>query len=171
MKRIALLALALAGLAAAPAFAQSTATPVVTGYLTTSGCAYGQTTCFVQFGAGGGAVTVTPNPSTHVQCAVLCTSLVVKAATGTLQSFAVSADATLQGAAWWLLVYDATTKPTDGTVTPAKCYAYPTGTASAGGTLTESGVTFATGITMAVSTTGCFTSTSSTHAFLAGDYR
>lgn len=36
------------------AFAQSTATPVVTGYLTTSGCAYGQTTCFVQFGSGGG---------------------------------------------------------------------------------------------------------------------
>lgn len=35
-------------------FAQSTAAPVVTGYLTSSGCSYGQTTCFVQFGAAGG---------------------------------------------------------------------------------------------------------------------
>lgn len=40
----------------APAFAQSTATPVVDGYLTTSGCSYGQTTCFVQYGS---AVPVT----------------------------------------------------------------------------------------------------------------
>lgn len=36
------------------ATAQSTATPVVTGYLASSGCSYGQTTCFVQYGAGGG---------------------------------------------------------------------------------------------------------------------
>ena len=110
-------------------------------------------------------------PSTHVQCAALCTSLVVKGAAGTLQSFEVSADSTLSAAAWWLLIYDATSKPGDGAVTPAKCYAYPSGTTSAGGTFTDGGVTFATGITAAVSTTGCFTSTSSTHAFLAGDYR
>lgn len=37
------------------AFAQNTATPVVTGYLSTSGCASAALTpCFIQFGAGGG---------------------------------------------------------------------------------------------------------------------
>ncbi len=41
------------------ALAQSTATPVVTGYLTSSGCPAGQTTCFVQFGSSGGGGTVT----------------------------------------------------------------------------------------------------------------
>lgn len=56
------------------AFAQSTAAPVVTGYLTTSGCPYGQTSCFIQFGATGpsggtvtanqGAAGVTPWPTT-----------------------------------------------------------------------------------------------------------
>lgn len=111
------------------------------------------------------------NPSTHKQCAALCTGLVAKATPGTLQSFEVSADSTLSGAAWWLLVYDATAQPGDGAITPAKCYAYPSGTTSAGGTFTESGVTFATGIVLAVSTTGCFTATSSTHAFIAADIR
>ena len=220
-------------LLSAPAFAQVTAPPAQIGYLSTTGCSYGLTTCFVQYGASipvtgtvagsqsnagagttgstnvpvmgynyywtgaawaqwlgkvgidqttpgttngvqtlsGSVTSTTPNPSTHVQCAALCTSLVAKASAGTLQSFEVSADPTLAGAAWWLLIYDATSKPTDGAVTPAKCYAYPSGTTSAGGTFTESGVTFTTGITLAVSTTGCFTSTSSTHAFLAGDYR
>lgn len=47
---------------AAPSFAQSTATPVVTGYLSTSGCPSGQTSCFVQYGSTGppSSVTVTP---------------------------------------------------------------------------------------------------------------
>ena len=48
-------------LAPCAAFAQSTATPVVTGYLTTSGCPAGQTSCFVQFGPGG-ASSVTTSP-------------------------------------------------------------------------------------------------------------
>lgn len=41
-------------LVAGCANAQSSAQPVVTGYLTTSGCTSGVTTCFVQYGAGGG---------------------------------------------------------------------------------------------------------------------
>lgn len=42
-------------LGAADARAQSTAQPVVPGYLTTSGCSYGLTTCFVQYGSSGPA--------------------------------------------------------------------------------------------------------------------
>lgn len=54
----------LALLWAAPAMAQSTAAPVVTGYLSSVGCPYGQTTCFVQYGSGGsGGGTVTGNQS------------------------------------------------------------------------------------------------------------
>lgn len=51
-------------LAFAPAaLAQSTAQPVITGYLTTSGCPAGQTSCFVQFGAAGpSGATVITNP-------------------------------------------------------------------------------------------------------------
>lgn len=37
-----------------PAFAQSTAQQVVTGYLTSVGCPTGYTTCFVQYGSSGG---------------------------------------------------------------------------------------------------------------------
>lgn len=62
----AILALALAILAACGehAFAQSSATPVVTGYLTTSGCGPGQTSCFVQYGLSGPTVTVAVSPVT-----------------------------------------------------------------------------------------------------------
>ena len=109
-------------------------------------------------------------PATHAQCSALCTSLVAKASAGTLYSFNVSADSTLSGAAWWLLIYDATSKPTDGSVTPAKCYALPSGSVGINGAFDTGGVAFATGITLAVSTTGCFTSTSSTHAAIAADY-
>lgn len=42
--------------------AQSTAQPVVPGYLTTSGCPSGQTTCFVQYGAGSSSVPIVTGP-------------------------------------------------------------------------------------------------------------
>ena len=69
MKRIALILALL--FAPTLAFGQSTATPVVTGYLTTSGCPTGQTVCFVQYGSGGGAppsnVTTIPLGATSTQ--------------------------------------------------------------------------------------------------------
>lgn len=48
------------------ALAQSTATPVVSGYLTTSGCSYGQTSCWLGYGPGfnaSGQVTLTASTS------------------------------------------------------------------------------------------------------------
>lgn len=53
---------------AAPAFAQVTATPVQTGFLSTTGCQYaGQTVCFIQYGVGfnaSGQVTLSASTVT-----------------------------------------------------------------------------------------------------------
>lgn len=59
------LALVLALLWGAPVLAQSSATPVIPGYLTSSGCPPNTTSCFKQFGAGGESdVTAFPAPAT-----------------------------------------------------------------------------------------------------------
>jgi hypothetical protein len=103
---------------------------------------------------------------------VLATNLVLKSKCNPqnciLASFEVSADTTLSGGAWWVLIYDAATAPADGTVTPLKCYAQTTGTTSVSAAFTIPPL-FVNGVVIAVSTTGCFTQTSSTHAFIAGD--
>lgn len=108
---------------------------------------------------------------THAQCAALCSNLVVKASAGTLKTFEVSADSTLSGAIWYVIVFDATSLPANGAITPAKCYQQASGTTQMGGTLGPGGTAYLTGITIGVSTTGCFTQTSSTHAFIAGDFQ
>lgn len=70
---IAGLALLLAG---ADAHAQPTAQPVITGYLSTSGCSYGLTTCFVQFGStgpSGGTVNTLPTGVTSTDASFTVT--------------------------------------------------------------------------------------------------
>lgn len=109
--------------------------------------------------------------ATHAQCSALCANLVVKNAAGSLNTFEVQADSTLSASAWYVMVYDATSAPADGAVTPAKCYAQPSGTTQMGGTLGPGGTSYTTGITIGVSTTGCFTKTASTHAFIGADYQ
>lgn len=101
----------------------------------------------------------------------LAANQVVKASPGTLLSFEVQADSTLSAAAWWVMIYNATSAPADGAVTPAKCYAQTTGTTQMGGSFATGGVAFSTGIVIGVSTTGCFTKTASTHAFISGDFQ
>jgi hypothetical protein len=66
--------------------------------------------------------------------------------------------------------FDATALPSNGAVTPAKCYTVPAATASLSGAF-PTPAAFATGITIGVSTTGCFTLTASVHAFISGDYK
>lgn len=229
-----------------PAFAQSTAQEVITGYLSTSGCKSGLTVCFIQNGSGGvgpgSNVTIispavaldasltgiqqtnsgtkgnsvfvidpatgnplsytlptvvkgngtagTPDtapvtiqgitggtnvptaeaPATITTSSALAANQIVVAAAGKLVSFEVSADSTLSAAAWWIMIYDAIAAPSDGAVTPKKCYALPSGSTGFTGAFNVP-VTFSTGITIGVSTTGCFTKTASTHAFISGDYR
>lgn len=118
----------------------------------------------------GTSGTVSLAPTTSVQSAALASSLVVHSGASNFYSFNVSADSTLSGAAWWIMVFNATSAPADGAVTPVKCYALPTGATGASGSF-PSPVTFSTGIVISVSTTGCFTKTASTHAFISADYR
>lgn len=123
--------------------------------------------------AGIGYVNNAPSAAaaaglTPITTAALASNSVTKASAGNLYSFQVSADSTLSGAAWWLMIFDAISLPVNGSVTPKKCYAYPSGTTSAAyGWNTP--IAFATGITIGVSTTGCFTLTASIHAFISGD--
>jgi len=109
------------------------------------------------------AAGLTPVPSTALEA-----NHIIKAGAGNLYSFNVSADSTLSGAAWWLMIYNATSAPADGAVTPAKCYAFPSGTTGYSAAFNLP-VNFSTGITIGVSTTGCFTKTASAHAFFSGD--
>lgn len=107
---------------------------------------------------------------TTAATSVLASNLVVKASAGNLFSFEVSADSTLSAAAWWIMIFDATALPSNGTVTATKCIAMPANaTAFSGGfTVPER---FATGIVIGVSTTGCFSLTASVHAFIGAGYK
>ena len=111
------------------------------------------------------------NAAAKGQTSALATSVTLKSAAGTLYSYNVTPDSTLSAATWYILIFDATAVPSNGSVTPAKCYAEPAGQVRDGGTFAAGGVSFSTGITIAVSTTGCFTLTQSAHAFISGDYQ
>lgn len=115
-----------------------------------------------------GSVTVTPAALTPATSSALAANQIVKASAGSLYSFEVSADSTLSAAAWWIMIYNATSAPVDGAVTPLKCYAMPLGVTNYAAAFPVP-VAFSTGITIGVSTTGCFTKTASTHAFISGD--
>jgi hypothetical protein len=103
-----------------------------------------------------------------VSSASLEANHVIKGSAGNFYSFEATADATLSAAAWWLMVYNATSAPVDGAVTPLKCWGLPAGVVTFTGAFPQ-GTYFSTGITMGVSTTGCFTKTASAHAYLSGD--
>ena len=67
------------------------------------------------------------------------------------------------------MIFNATSLPGDGTVTPAKCYAFPAGTTNYSAAF-PTPVALSTGIVMGVSTNGCYTKAASTHAYISGDY-
>lgn len=144
----------------------------VIGYDSSSGlpCIVGSTvTCQLTVsivGGAGGAGT------TSVSSTALAASLVVCSGPCVLSDLQVNADATLAGAAWWIMVFNATSLPADGAVTPAKCYAEPAGVISDGRIFGNGGVALSTGAVIGVSTSGCFTKTTSTHAaFISGDHQ
>lgn len=117
-----------------------------------------------------GTNTITLPTLSTTSSAALAANTVINSGAASLYSFNVSADSTLSGAAWWIMVYNATSAPADGAVTPQKCYAMANGTTSFSAAFPNPAV-FGTGITIGVSTTGCFTKTASTHAFISGDYK
>lgn len=104
-------------------------------------------------------------------CTVLCSNVTVtNLNAGSVFSFEVEADGTLSGAAWFVMFFNAASLPANGTVTPVKCFAVASGTTQMGGTFAGTGVGgFPLGLVVAVSTTGCYSLTTSTHAFISVD--
>lgn len=96
------------------------------------------------------------------------TGHVIKASAGNLYDFNVSADSTLSAAAWWVMIFNSTTVPAAGSVTPVKCYALPVGATSISAAF-PTPLYLSTGISMAVSTNGCFTKADSAHGFISAN--
>lgn len=150
----------------------ATTAPVLVGG-TSDGTATGTVDVWKVTAAGIGYVNNAPSAAsdagiTPVTTSALAANQIVKASAGNLYSFEISADSTLSAAAWWIMIYNATSAPVDGAVTPLKCYAMALGVTSYSAAFPVP-VAFSTGITIGVSTTGCFTKTASTHAFISGD--
>lgn len=100
---------------------------------------------------------------TSVATATVLGSLVIKASAGNLYGINTVSGA----AAGYLMLFDATSAPADGAVTPVKCL-----TIAATSSLNiafNPPLRFATGITAVFSTTGPFLKTISATAFISGD--
>jgi hypothetical protein len=113
-------------------------------------------------GATGALAAPIGNQVASAQTAAAASSLVLNASGGILNSLQANNSST----AGYLLVFDASSAPADGTVTPKFCYEMAANT-----TLQESwqyGVPFVNGVTLVYSSTGCFSKTASATAFMAG---
>lgn len=88
-------------------------------------------------------------------------ALVVRASAGNLYDWQVTAGAS----AGYVMIFNATSAPADGTVAPVQCVAVAAN-ASVGSSLQTLPERFTTGIVIVFSTTGCFTKTASATAFI-----
>ena len=108
---------------------------------------------------------VVGNPVISQQTSAAASTLAAKTSLGYLYSLTGQS-----GTAGYILVFDAAAAPSNGTVTPRFCFAV-----TAGGNYaqawTEYPVPFANGIIIMYSTTGCYTLTASTTAFLSAQVR
>jgi hypothetical protein len=116
-------------------------------------------------------VVVTPtsasaNALVPVSTTALASFLVLKASAGNLYSLHMTVGAT----AGFLMLFNSTTAPADGAVTPVHCIVAP-----ANQTTSLSHImypaSFSTGITAVFSSTGCFTKTASASAFFGGQVK
>lgn len=107
------------------------------------------------------ANAVLGNPIPSAQSAAAEGSHVFKASGGLLYGIT----ATIASTSGYLMVFDATTAPADGAVTPKLCYAI--GSAINQGILIPYPVPFTNGIVAVFSTTGCFNKTVSNAFFSA----
>lgn len=95
-------------------------------------------------------------------------NLVLKASAGNLYDLTVTIGAT----SGYLMLFDATSLPSDGAVTPVHCYPVTSNGTNGGVSLSwPTPKRFATGITAGFSTTGCFTLTASATANFFGGYQ
>ena len=101
---------------------------------------------------------------TPVVTAVAAKNILLKGSAGVLDSLFVSSSAS-----GYALVYDAAGAPADGTVTPLLCFPLlATGGAYATAQVFPNPVRFVNGCVVVCSSTGPFTQTSQTTAFIAG---
>ena len=90
---------------------------------------------------------------------------VLKAGAGNLYGLTTTIGATTG----WVMVFDATSAPADGAVTPKFCrYIKSDGTGGSNSLAWNPPAVMATGISVAFSSTGCFTKTASATAFFSG---
>lgn len=112
--------------------------------------------------------TITPSATVGVStqsCTVACASTIVS---GAHSVYGISGSATVTGT---ILVYDATSCSANGTVTPKKAFAYTVANAPIGISWADVPMINATGIAVCFSSTGPFTATASTTAFLSVDFK
>lgn len=112
--------------------------------------------------------TLTPSATVGIStqsCTVACASTIVS---GAHSVYGISGSATVTGT---ILVYDATSCSANGTVTPKKAFAYTVANASIGISWADVPMINATGIAVCFSSTGPYTATASTTAFLSVDYK
>jgi len=130
------------------------------------------TAVFAMRGDGNGTFTV-PTPTASASNSIVPTAtaavasgLVAKAAPGNLYSVNIVTG----GSAGYLLVFNSTTIPADGAVTPVKCMpiAANTGIETNMRSMPEY---FSAGISIAFSTSGCFTKAASATAFISADVK
>jgi hypothetical protein len=182
MTTVAALLAGLISLLCAPAWAQSTAT-----VLLPSGCGTGNITNGVPYltvDSQGRLCNNSSAPSGTQDVAILPTSAsasgialgvsaaaesshVLKASAGNLYSLTITIGAT----GGYLMLFDATSLPANGAVTPKYCFPIATNGTNGGIALSwlpGPPVVFATGITAGFSTTGCFTLTASATAAFFG---
>lgn len=72
--------------------------------------------------------------------------------------------------AGFVMVFDSTTVPADGAVTPKLCFSVPA-TSTIAHSFAEAPLYLPTGFSIAFSLTGCFTKTASATAFFSVDFR
>lgn len=114
------------------------------------------------------SATLTPSATvgvTTAQCAVACAS---KITTGAHGLYGLNFSATVTGT---MFLYDATSCAANGTVTPLQAIAYPTANQSIGVSWGDIPMIFATGIAVCFSSTGPYTATASTTAFISYGYK
>lgn len=90
---------------------------------------------------------------------------VLKASAGSLHALTTTIGATTG----WVMIFDATSAPADGPVTPKFCrYIKSDGTGGSNSVQFAPPLVMGTGISVAFSSTGCFTKTASSTAFFSG---
>lgn len=97
------------------------------------------------------------------------TGHVIKASAGNLYSLSATANSTLSAAAWAIMVFNSTTVPAAGAVTPVWCMLLPAGSTGYSGAF-PTPLYLSTGISIAVSVgQTCFTKVDSANGFISAN--